>query len=291
MGSALTSFLPYRHWTGESLEPGGCPEDYFMKRSGKPSCALTPSGSAAISLLMRHLRLEATDEVYITTTFEYPNVSSCVTSTIFNYCKPARILTKDTRAILVIHEFGVMHGRLAELRRLADLRGIPLIEDCAHTLDSRKDGLLVGTTGDYTICSFPKIFPVAYGGALLGPEVNYEPNHLDLRRIDSVRATVSPHLQLMEVYSEARRRVYRELTRRLISLNMQPLFETKDEVAPWFFPVPTTKWQECVERSTEFGVECALWHGSNVIVLPCHQFLDISDVERINKFMKIMREC
>jgi dTDP-4-amino-4,6-dideoxygalactose transaminase len=290
MGSALTSFLPYRHWTGDSPEPGGSVEDYFKKRSGKATCTLTPSGSAAISLLMRRLRLEAADEVYITTTFEYPNVSSCVTSTIFNYCKPARVFTKHTRAILVIHEFGVMHRRLSELRRLADSHGIPLIEDCAHTLDSRKDGRLAGTVGDFTICSFPKIFPVAYGGALLGSEVNYEPTPLDLRCIDSVRAAVSPHLLLLEAYSEARRRVYRELTRRLVRLNIPPLFETPDEVAPWFFPVPTTKWQECIERSEEFGVECALWHGSNVIVLPCHQFLDSSDVERINEFMEAMRD-
>jgi hypothetical protein len=238
-------------------------------------------GRQALALVLEHLELQRWDEVYITTTFDYPNISSCVTSTVFNYCKPARVLSEHTRAVLVIHEFGVPHPDLMSLRELADDREIPLVEDCAHTLDSWQEGALVGTVGDYVICSFPKVFPVAFGGALLGPLLPYLPSQLDRKRIASVHDSVPPHFPLLERYSECRRKVFRELAYRFNELDWAPLFDVSDFVSPWFFPVQTARWQECLEVAPQMGVECALWHGSNVVVFPCHQFLSNADISRI----------
>jgi len=291
MGDFVISFLPCNHWQGSPLSTDISMERYLTERWKKASCSITPSGREAVSLLMQHLQLKSDDEVYITTTFEYPNVSSCVTSTIFNFCKPARTFTERTRAIFAIHEFGVPHGRLQTLRKLADSHRIPLIEDCAHTLDSYQDGVVVGSIADFTICSFPKIFPVPYGGALIGSPVSSKPSPIDCKRIDRVRAEVTPHLPLLETYSESRRTVYRQLTGRLKELGMRPLFEVSDSVAPWLFPVQLPVWQECVERSAEFGVDCALWHGSEIVILPCHQFLSVPDLDRIIAFIDLMRKA
>ena len=69
-----------------------------------------------MTALFRHLALRRDDEVFIATTFDYPHVPACVTCTVFNLAKPSRVLTDRTRAIFVIHEFGVPHPGTPALR-------------------------------------------------------------------------------------------------------------------------------------------------------------------------------
>ena len=63
------------------------------------------SGKAAIRALIEDLKLTRNDEVLITTTTDTSFVSTCVSATIFNYCKISRILTENTKAIFIIHNF------------------------------------------------------------------------------------------------------------------------------------------------------------------------------------------
>jgi len=77
----------------------------------------------------------------------------------------ARIGPK-TRAIYVNHYFG-RPTRLESLRRLCDVKGLFLIEDCAHALGAHSNGLGVGNTGDIAIFSYRKFFPILDGGGLL----------------------------------------------------------------------------------------------------------------------------
>lgn len=276
-----TRFLPVEH--SASVEATGGPdlESFLCQRFRQPHCLVTPLGRTAIELVLNQLGLGREDEVFLTTTFDLPNVSSCVTCTIFNVCKPSRALSEATRALFVIHEFGVPHPRLRELRDLADQRGLPLIEDCAHTLDSRLNGTLVGTVGDYTVLSFPKIFAVASGGALLGPAMAYPPHATEVAALAGIRRAVAPCLDKIEEYSVARRRVFRQLAGRVRELGLQPLFEPDDDTAPWFFPLRLADWRACLEASRRAGVECAHWHGSDVVVFPCHQYLSQADVDAI----------
>jgi dTDP-4-amino-4,6-dideoxygalactose transaminase len=65
-------------------------------------------------------------------------------------------ITDRTKAILCVHYAGYP-VRLAELRQIAEERGIALIEDCAHALGATYDGKHVGTIGDYGIYSFQAI--------------------------------------------------------------------------------------------------------------------------------------
>lgn len=65
-------------------------------------------------------------------------------------------ITSRTKAILCVHYAGYP-VRLAELRKIADENGIPLIEDCAHALGARYDGKNIGTIGNYGIYSFQAI--------------------------------------------------------------------------------------------------------------------------------------
>lgn len=126
----------------------------------------TSSGRAALDAVLAALELSPQDEVFITNSSGQLWVSPCVTSVVFNHAQPSRVLTAATRAILVIHEFGYPHPRIHDLVDEARSRAIPLIEDCAHSLDSTLDGVPLGSFGDAAVFSLPKVAPVKGGGIL-----------------------------------------------------------------------------------------------------------------------------
>lgn len=82
---------------------------------------------------------------------------------------PARIaplITGRTKAIYVIHYFGVLQPYLADLRALCDQHGLRMIEDCALSLLSGASPA-EGRTGDVSVFCFYKFVPVFGGGAMV----------------------------------------------------------------------------------------------------------------------------
>jgi dTDP-4-amino-4,6-dideoxygalactose transaminase len=75
------------------------------------------------------------------------------------------LLDEGTRAILVIHYFG-LPTRLDEVRRIATARGLWLIEDCALTLPARVGGTALGRLGDCALFSPRKMLLFPEGGML-----------------------------------------------------------------------------------------------------------------------------
>ena len=128
----MVRFMPVFH----REEPGGTGSgqaeiaDFFKALFRRDFAMLTSNGRRALAAVLESLALEPTDEICILTTFGFPNVSSCVTSTVFNYCKPARVMSPATRGVIVIHEFGVPFKDMTALSDECMRRGIPLIEDC-----------------------------------------------------------------------------------------------------------------------------------------------------------------
>lgn len=243
---------------------------------------LTHSGRAAMTALFKQLELRREDEIFVTTTFDFPNVSSCVTCTIFNFCKPSRILTKQTRAIFVIHEFGAPHAQTRKLQEEARRRGIPLIEDCAHTIDSvSREGWRVGELGDWVIVSLPKILPTLHGGLLVGPRVSYKPSEHENEEMMRAGETAAAWWPLRSEHMTRRRELFRELTHRVRKKGMKTLLTADPCIAPWFFPICARRPDSLVARARARKVDCGLWHGTNIVVLPCHQFLAQRDIDRI----------
>ncbi|MFB3785063.1 MAG: DegT/DnrJ/EryC1/StrS family aminotransferase [bacterium] len=62
-------------------------------------------------------------------------------------------VTPRTRAILPVHLYGQMCD-MAALRAIADRHGLALIEDSAHCLEGRRDGIAPGQIGDTACFSF-----------------------------------------------------------------------------------------------------------------------------------------
>jgi dTDP-4-amino-4,6-dideoxygalactose transaminase len=84
-------------------------------------------------------------------------------------------ITKDTRAILAIHYFGILQPIL-ELRKLCDEHGIYLIEDCAHVLTDSPGVSTLGTIGDVSVFAWRKFLPIDDGGQFVinNPELRLE---------------------------------------------------------------------------------------------------------------------
>jgi len=278
------SFLPAQHLgnldVADELSCDGALSE-ICTAMGKPYCTLTISGRSALAAILTSIGLSREDEVWITTSHGFPNISSCVTCTVFNVCKPSRVLTEQTRAIIVIHEFGVPHPDTPKLRVLADHRGIPLLEDCAHTIDSRTDEWRVGGLGDFVIVSLPKLFPCESGGMLLGSKISYSTTWWEQNEIQKTVRVFARYWPTWSQQASRRREIYGDLTERFKAIGLDPLFAITEQITPWFFPVPTCNWHEMIEVAHLQGVDCGRWHGTDMVVFPCHQFLTTGDVVRI----------
>jgi DegT/DnrJ/EryC1/StrS aminotransferase family len=247
--------------------------------------ALTSSGRKAIALILEECSLKPSDEVLVTTTFNKPNVSSCVTSTIFNYCKPSRVLSNSTRAVLVIHEFGVPYLQITELRSLCDAREIPLIEDCAHSIDSRwADASIVGSVGDYVIYSLSKIFPIASGGLVFGLRHRPDMDAEERRIVESFSANLSAFWNGLPLFS-ARRKVL--LGRAFSGLGnaLRLVADPSENITPWLLPVLVSEPTTVMRYLQAQGIECGLWHGTNIIVLPLHQYVADAEMDFMLKHL------
>jgi perosamine synthetase len=146
---------------------------------GVAAAAAVSSGSAALELALRALDVGPGHEVIIPTYVcdaLYHAIKRCGATPVLADADPetlglsaadaARRRTARTRAIIVVHPFGLAVD-LADFQRL----GVALVEDCAQTLGATVGGRPVGARGRLTVCSFyaTKLFTTGEGGAVAGP--------------------------------------------------------------------------------------------------------------------------
>jgi dTDP-4-amino-4,6-dideoxygalactose transaminase len=131
-----------------------------LARFSERSCARgVASGTAALSIALRSLGLEAGDEVITTVHSAVPTAEAIVlagcTPVLVDVdpenwlIDPARVeaaITPRTRALLPVHLYG-MPAPLDRLLELAQRRGLALIEDCAQAAGARFAGRRVGSFG------------------------------------------------------------------------------------------------------------------------------------------------
>lgn len=286
----MISFLPYATVSGNR-----CIAELGMGSQFSQTCwdpefgQLFSSGRGALDRILQHLHLSRSDEVWVTSTFDLPNISSCVTCTIFNHCKPSRVIGANTRAILAIHEFGVPHPRIDELSIVAQQLEIPLIEDCAHTISSRYRNNTVGTVGKWSILSFPKVFPMKFGGAIVGPPIPQKDAEVACAPIlEEINNDLHRHLLFAGQYAEARREIFMRLYGKATDLGIQPLYMLGPGIVPWMFPIRTNNPENSIALAHQMGIDCARWHGSNLVVLPCHQCLNLTQLECIERYLELL---
>jgi dTDP-4-amino-4,6-dideoxygalactose transaminase len=90
-------------------------------------------------------------------------------------------LTNKTKAIIVPHMFGLP----ADINSIISL-GIPVIEDCAHSIGAMIENKCIGSFGDLSICSFyaTKMLGAGEGGMVLSDDHHLIDIIRDLRSYD-----------------------------------------------------------------------------------------------------------
>lgn len=178
-------------------------EERFSKLVGSGSSSSFASGRMAFYSFMEVLNITHGDEVILTafTCSVMVNaimkrgatpVYSDVDSHTFGSSAIAieKVITRKTKLIIAQHSFGIPCD-IEPIIRLAKEHGVPVIEDCAISLDSSINGIKVGNWGDAAIFSFDHSKPLntIIGGILYtrDPEIHEQVNRI---------SRVSPSLSL-----------------------------------------------------------------------------------------------
>jgi dTDP-4-amino-4,6-dideoxygalactose transaminase len=138
----------------------------FARYLGAADCVGVNSGTSAIHLALLALGIGPGDEVVVpayTFAGSVWGVIYCGAKPVFADVDPAtgnldpaaveKVLTKRTRAIIVVHLFGQC-APMRPFRELARSRGIRLIEDAAQAHGQISEGRQAGTLGDIGCFSF-----------------------------------------------------------------------------------------------------------------------------------------
>lgn len=257
-----------------------------QKFNGKPY-TFFPRAMYAVFTIIKFLKNEGVikdgGNVWITTTTDSPYVSSCVSSAIEQTCPMSRELTDKTCAIFAIHEFGFPHPKLKELRKIADDRGIPLIEDCAYGWNTAG----TGTTGDYAIYSLTKEFPVQFGGYLVGKNFTHEElwkgyGCSDRGKEEYTEKHLASWVTQTDESTAMRRKNY-EWYQNLFGAD-RTFFQLAEGTDPGAFilKMKSEEWmQEASEFVRKFGIECGNYWKNSAIMLPVHQRLQPAHLEYI----------
>lgn len=246
------------------------------KFNGRPFTYF-PRGKYAIFAVLKHLGFMQDDEVFITTTTGSPYLSIGVTTTIEEVCRWSRELKNNTKAIILIHEFGFLHPKRCHIKKICQERNIPLIEDCAYAWHSGD----AGAYGDYLIYSLPKFFPVQYGGILVGE--NFDDKKiwnefycLDAQKRNIIKEQLSSYLKNTKEIIKKRRNNYKYLENLFITEGFKSFFELSEEEVPAVFALKVeseNKMKEISARLRHFGIECGAYYHNNAVFFPTHQNL------------------
>jgi len=256
------------------------------KFGGKPYTFL-PRAMYGIYTLIKYLKNKGKvgddGEVWITTTSESPYVSSCVTSAIEQICPWSRTLSDKTAVIFVIHDFGFVHPKLQEIRKIADERGIPVIEDCAYGWSTEG----AGETGDYVIYSLTKEFPVQFGGFIVGKHFTHEELWNEYQTSDANKESFTLAQLSPWIGHDAENRAKRQENWRYYESIFGadrcvfPLAEKTDPGAFLLKVENEERMQESVTFVSRFDIECGNFWKNSAIMLPVHQRLERMHLEYI----------
>jgi perosamine synthetase len=156
-------------------------EDKFSRYIGRKYGLATSNGTTALHLAVSALGVKEGDEVIV------PDLTfiSPINVVLYNKAKPVivdieeenwgldpekvrKAVTSKTKAIIVVHLYG-NPAKVAELKEIAEEKGIYLVEDCAEAHGSEYEGKKVGNFGDIACFSFyaNKVITTGEGGMCL----------------------------------------------------------------------------------------------------------------------------
>ena len=252
-------------------------DHYLKKRFPHHDFIYTERGRNGIYFVLKSLNLNHNDIVTIFTTTDNFYISGCVTSEIEKVCKWSREMTKDTKVILVNHEFGYCYEELESLKKY----NLPIIEDFAHSFTAKNSSNTQGTIGDFLIFSFSKFFPIQIGGLLVHKKKYNIADGLDMTMKSYLRNVVSAYVDKIEDIEKKRIRNYYYLKKIFETIDCQAYFEFFEGSVPGVFMFNVPKNVDLLllkEFMNSNGVESSIFYGGNAYFIPSHQNLELEDL-------------
>ena len=175
-------------------------EEKIAELIGKKYDKATTSGTTSLHLSLMALDIKKGDEVIIPSfvcqsllnAVNYTNATPILADIEENYLEKGynisadsieNLLSKNTKAIIVPHMFGVP----ADLESISSVSsGVPIIEDCAQSLGAKYNGKMVGSFGDISSFSFyaTKVISTGQGGMVLTDSEKIKKNLDNLLKYD-----------------------------------------------------------------------------------------------------------
>ena len=132
----------------------------LRKDFGSTNVFLTRCGRTGIVLSLKAFGLRRDDEVLI------PRfMSTCVLDSVNQVALPSLNLTDRTKAVLLHHHWGYPQN-YEKARAIISAKELHVIEDCAHGLWGKSQGIMMGAFGHTAIFSLAKTFEHTYAGAV-----------------------------------------------------------------------------------------------------------------------------
>lgn len=263
-------------------------DKYFNDRFEGHRFHYTTSGRSALYMALSCYNLGKEDNISILTTSGNRYISRCVTETISSFCGWSREIQPNTRLILVNHEFGYPYPELKELKA----KGFPIIEDCAHSFFSLDKERNIGRSGDFSIYSFPKMFPIQIGGLI----VQNLPGNIEFTLIQDkaivryVKNVMSYYINFSEAIITKRIENYELLKSQFNELGFHERFLLEDDIIPGVFMFRIEdKNLDLNAMKNHFwahGIQCSVFYGEDAFFIPVHHKLSFSDTEYFYEVMK-----
>jgi dTDP-4-amino-4,6-dideoxygalactose transaminase len=263
------------------------------------------SGTAALYLALLALGIGAGDEV-ITTPFTFiataEAVAQCGATPVFVDIDPSTFnldpeavqdrITSRTRAIIVVHIYG-LPAEMVTLRRLADSRGIALIEDCAQAAGAEYEGRKVGSLGDAAAFSFfpTKNLGCAGDGGMVctrdaevarrvralrahGSEKKYLHDVIGVNsRLDEIQAAIlRVMLRHLDRFNDMRREIASLYGDRLDGVR-PPVEPERGKHVYHLFTIKTMGRDDLMERLSAEGIGCRVYYPVPLHLQPCFSHL------------------
>ena len=251
-------------------------EKYIANRFSEHKRYFSISGRHALNEALSTLNLKGTDIVSIVTTTNNLYISGCVTREIEKFCHWDRQITTKTKAIIINHEFGFAYEDLEQLKSY----GLPIIEDCAYSFNSNNESNNVGQVGDFTVFSFPKFFPIQFGGLLISKrEIEIQRSVTDAE-FNYLNNALSLYVDSIDLISAKRIDNFNYGVEKFTDLGISPRLNATARNIPGVFLFNLPENMDPTRLKVLFykqGVECSVFYGENAFFLPCHQEISFDD--------------
>jgi hypothetical protein len=246
---------------------------------------LTKNGRHALSLALQSTVRNEAFVVSIITPSGSGYVSACVTAEINKYCKWVFGYEPKADIYLLIHEF----GRKALLPEQAVKSRKPVIEDCAYALVDPLSSSSYGVQGHYIIFSLSKALPIQYGGLFFVNGVPLKENLSSTYLLSDsgrnyLQQILTAYFQELSQANQARLHTYRLMQQISKDYRLNEAYPAKEGELPHAFLVEISSELDASSIKIHMnlaGIESGIFEGGNAYFLPCHQNMNMAEIEYI----------